>query len=520
MTENKRIFVNIIATYGRSLYALICGIFTARWVLLSLGEVDYGLMGVVGGLAAFISFFNGLMSIAVSRFYAVAVGEAQKSGNENNGLEECRIWFNTAFCIHTVLPTILILIGYPIGIWAVRNYLTIPVDRIEACIWVFRFVCITCFVGMVNVPFSAMYTAKQYIAELTIYSVVTTTLNVAFLCYMISHPGEWLVRYSLWTMIIAVVPQIIIAIRAMIVFKECKLIRGYYFQMDRIVKLTGYAFWQFVGMLGVLLRNQGFTVLVNKFFGPAVNASMAIGNNVANNCNTLSAALTGAFSPAAMNAYGRGDDSYSMRLALRSTKFGALLCGIFFVPIVLELDSILQIWLKTPPRYTYEACLFMLGIIMIDQSVRGVNIAIHSAGKVAMYNLIVGSVHILSLPIAWILAREYSIGFVGVLSVLICAKGVGCAIGAIIARNVAAFPLRKLVFNIIIPLCLILAVAIGCGVAIRNIFGGVVLLRMPVVFMVGEALLIGLSWCFLLDCEERSYCINQLKSRILKRGRS
>lgn len=27
------------------------GLFTARWVLMSLGQVDYGLFGVVGGMA-------------------------------------------------------------------------------------------------------------------------------------------------------------------------------------------------------------------------------------------------------------------------------------------------------------------------------------------------------------------------------------------------------------------------------------------------------------------------------------
>jgi hypothetical protein len=39
MSPNKRIFLNIIATYGRSLYALVLGLFTARWVLQALGQI-------------------------------------------------------------------------------------------------------------------------------------------------------------------------------------------------------------------------------------------------------------------------------------------------------------------------------------------------------------------------------------------------------------------------------------------------------------------------------------------------
>lgn len=43
MTANRRIFLNIIATYGQSLYALVIGLFCGRWTLMALGEVDYGL---------------------------------------------------------------------------------------------------------------------------------------------------------------------------------------------------------------------------------------------------------------------------------------------------------------------------------------------------------------------------------------------------------------------------------------------------------------------------------------------
>ena len=56
MSPNRRIFLNIVATYGRSLYALVIGLFCGRWTLMALGEVDYGLYGVVGGMTAFVSF--------------------------------------------------------------------------------------------------------------------------------------------------------------------------------------------------------------------------------------------------------------------------------------------------------------------------------------------------------------------------------------------------------------------------------------------------------------------------------
>ena len=230
----------------------MCGLFTARWALEALGQVDYGLYGVVGGIAMFVSFFNGVLSVSVGRFYAVSVGASQCN---DEGLLQCQRWFTTALILHLVLSLILILIGYPVGQWAIGNWLKIPANKIDDCICVWRFVSLTCFISMVSVPFNAMYTAKQYIAELTIYSVVSSTLNVVFLYYMITHPGDWLIGYAFWLMLLSVVPSIIIAIRSMVVFKECRLDIAYLGHWPSIFKLLTFSGWNFFGSMGNLLKN-------------------------------------------------------------------------------------------------------------------------------------------------------------------------------------------------------------------------------------------------------------------------
>ena len=305
MTQNRRILLNIVATYGRSLYALVCGLFISRWVLAALGKTDFGLYGVVGGMTVFITFLNGLLSIATGRFYAFAEGQALKSASEGHaeaGLDECRKWFSTAVLLHTVVPFILIILGYPLGMYAVENWLTIPLDRLDACRWVFRFVCISCFVGMINVPFQAMYTAKQYIAELTIYGIAATTANVFFMYFMVTHPGDWLAKYALWMCLVSVVPQMIICLRATKVFPECQFRLSYAWNKGRVSELSSFAFWQAFGGLGAIFRGQGIQILVNKYFGPAYNASMSIANQVSAQSQTLSGAMQGAFAPAITTA--------------------------------------------------------------------------------------------------------------------------------------------------------------------------------------------------------------------------
>lgn len=56
MTTSQRILFNALASYGRTMFAMLLGLFSSRWVLASLGSIDYGLMAVVGSLIVFISF--------------------------------------------------------------------------------------------------------------------------------------------------------------------------------------------------------------------------------------------------------------------------------------------------------------------------------------------------------------------------------------------------------------------------------------------------------------------------------
>ena len=111
MTTSQRILFNALASYGRTMFAMLLGLFSSRWVLASLGSIDYGLMAVVGSLIVFISFLNGISSTACARFFALSIGR--------NDIEETNWWFNTALSIHVVLPIILIIIGFPIGEWAI-----------------------------------------------------------------------------------------------------------------------------------------------------------------------------------------------------------------------------------------------------------------------------------------------------------------------------------------------------------------------------------------------------------------
>lgn len=506
MTANKRIFLNIVATYGRSLYALLIGLFTARWCLQVLGVVDYGLMGVIGALPAFIGYFNGILSGAIGRYYAISVGKEQT--DYESGLEESRMWFTTSVVIHAVVPVILMAIGYPLGEYAVRHWLTIPPDRVVACVWVWRFVCVSCFLGMVSIPLNAMYGAKQYIAELTIYSFVTTTLNALFLYYMVTHPGVWLAKYAFFQCLLGVLPNIIIATRAVFLFPECRFVPKYINCIGNIKKLGGYALWNAWGTLGAMLRDQGSTVLINVNFGPAVNAGVAVGGSLSGHCNTLSGCMIGAFSPAVFNAWGAGLYDRARTLAYQTCKLGALFILLFAIPLCLEVDEVLLLWLKNPPRYAAEFCIAVLCMAVIDKMAVGHMIAVNANGKIAMYQAFLGTSLVLTLPIAWLLVHlgcgPLSVGFAMISTMIFCASG-----RVLFARKLVGTSAWYWLKRICIPLAVLTVVTLAIGYVPR-LFMQASFMRVCVTTILVELVMLPLSWFIVMDASEREFVMSRI----------
>ena len=514
MTENRRIYLNIAATYGRSLFGLACGVFSGRWVLLALGQGDYGLYGVVGGLTFFIAFFNNVLSSATGRYYAVAIGQAQN--DQIGGIEECRRWFNASLAIHFWIPCVLMTIGYPLGMYAVNNWLTIPPDRMTACRTVFRCVCASCFIGMINVPFTAMNTAKQYIAELSIYGVLQSTANLLMLYYMMTNAGDWLARYAIGACMISVSPQIFICIRAFFVFKECRVRLGYMHDFTRIRKLGSFAGWQLVGLLGALLRGQGIAILVNKYFMPCVNAAMSVANSVNSQMSSLSGAMVGAFSPVIITAYGSGCMDEMRKYAMRSCKFGLALVLLFLLPLSCELSYVMRLWLKTPPPYAIGLCYCMMFILMFEKGTVGHYIAVRASGKVARYNLIVGGVMLLTLPLAWLfVGMGCNAYFVGIAMVITSALTSFARV--FFASRLTKLSIREWIKCVLIPSVMIGFLSLILPFVIRRMiepsFERLVLSTILV-----EVIFLGGFWCWSLDWEERQYIKNVVIKRLTRRN--
>ena len=501
LSGNRRIAINVVATYGRSLYALVIGLFCGRWTLMALGEVDYGLFGLVGGLMAFVAFLNGIMAESVSRYYAFAVGKAKVAEDRVSGVEECRRWFSIALMLHTMIPATLVAVGYPIGVYAIKGFLVVPPERVADCIVVWRCACAGGFVAMAGVPFSAMYNAKQEIAELTVYSFFTTTLNFLVLWYMVTHPSVWLAKFALYGCAISILIQTIICWRAVVKYDECRFRREFVFDLQRMRSLLGFAGSRFLSAFSQLLSMQGLSVVVNKYLGPAKNAAMGIGNSIVSHTASLSSAMRGAFSPAITNAAGAGDMDAMRRMAMRSSRFSTVSVMLFATPLLLEMREVVTLWLKTPPDGTVVLATFLLFNLVLSGISEGQCMSIFAMGRIARFQAWESIWFFLRFAMGWwLVSSGIGIAAIGLAYVV---TGVGSVLVKVwFGHKLCGISARGWLAQVVLPLGLAFVVSAAAGLLPRLTMDPS-FIRVVATTAVVEAVLLPLVWTLVFSPDEK-----------------
>ncbi|MFA5688370.1 MAG: hypothetical protein WC959_04390 [Kiritimatiellales bacterium] len=513
MKESHRIILNTLATYGRSVFAMVVTLFTARWILQALGETDFGLYGVVGSLILIITFLNGAMTVGVARFYAYSIGRGDHLP-EGEAAAELQRWFNTAFSIHAILPLLLVLIGYPLGTYAIKHWLIIPAERLEASIWVFRISLITGVVNVWSVPFLSMFTAHQLISELAVFDIMRSLFTFFCAYWLLKVQSDRLIIYAVYMMLINAGIPLLQSLRAVLKFKACRIRLSYLYNSEYLKKLFGFVSWKMFGMGCVVSRTQGGPILINLFFGPQVNAAFNIANRVSIQATMLSTALMGAFQPAITSMEGRGDRRMMLATALQVCKFGSLLVLLFVIPLMLEMDYVLRLWLKTPPAFSGILCQWMLAMLVIDRLTAGHMLAVNAHGKIALYELVQGTLLVLALPLAWIFFRLKS-GPAGMGIALFISMGLYCAGRLVFGRALLQLPVTVWIRRVALPVGLlsICALAAGWGVMWSMDEGFYRLCFTTAATGICSA---ALGWVLVLTRAEREFVRNLVKKMILR----
>jgi O-antigen/teichoic acid export membrane protein len=251
------------------------------------------------------------------------------------------------------------------------------------------------------------------------------TVSLAFALTQIK--GNLLLVYAVGMTCILCSIQLIMIARASFRFHECRLVFADWFDLARIKQLASFASWNLIGILGSTLRNQGTAILLNIHFGTKVNAAYGISSQLSSATDQLSSAMMGAFSPEITNCEAQGDRKRMLSLAQSANKIGTILILLFAIPLLLEMEFVLTLWLKTPPLHSALFCRLILIMFLIDRLTSGYILAVHAYGRVAAYQTTLGSILVITLPIAWFFIRlgypSESVGFAFIITMIFCSLG-------------------------------------------------------------------------------------------------
>lgn len=468
MTKDRRILLNVIATYGRSVASLVFNLFTARWVLEALGQTDYGLYGVVGSLIVFVSYLNMVLSGSATRFFAYSIGEYAPADSESARCD-LKAWFNTALSMHLILALLLMVIGYPVGVYAIEHWLVIPDGRMVACVNVFKVSLITVFVSVISVPFVGMFTAKQNIAELTMFEFVRILCVFVGAYMLLSATEDRLIKYAVMMMGITCFVLVLQIMFAVIKYNVCRVSFALWTDGDRVKRLLSFSFWRLFGVSGWLARSHGSAIIINLFFGPIANAAYSIATQVSTQTSALSGALTNALTPELTTVAGQGDDARMRQYALRTCKFSTLLIAVFAVPLMCECPYVLKLWLKNPPPDAATLCVMFIAAMLIDGLSTGYIIGISASGKIALAEVLCCLCLMATLPVAWC---AYSMGgsllWAG-LTYVIAAVGT-VVVRVLIARKMLNISVKTWTLSVVVPVIVPVFLSYSVGTTMIAIF--------------------------------------------------
>lgn len=373
-------------------------LYTSRIVLNTLGVEDFGIYNVVGGVVAMFSVISGSLSAAITRFITYELGKGDKKVLENI--------FSSAVTIQFALGLIILILAEAIGVWFLNSKMTIPANRIYAANWVFQLSILTFIINLISVPYNAAIIAHEKMSAFAYISILEVSAKLLVVYLLLISPIDRLIFYAILMTSVALIIRFVYGYYCKRLFEECT----YHFIFDKelLKEMFGFAGWNFIGASSSLLMTQGVNILINIFFGVTFNAARGIANQVDGAVQQFVNNFTTAVNPQITKSFASGDLQYMHKLVCIGSKYSLFLTWFFALPILLETDLILNLWLKNTPEYASIFLRLTLCISLISVISNTLVTSMLATGNIKHYQIIVGGLGMCVFPLSYI-AYKFSL---------------------------------------------------------------------------------------------------------------
>lgn len=484
---------------------MLISLYTSRVVLSVLGVNDYGIYNVIGGIAGSFSFLSSMLSNATQRYLNVAIGQNDK--------KEANHVFNMNMLIYLIYAFVSILIVEIGGAWFIENKMILAPERVDAAYWCLHSTVIILFVSLVSSVYESVLIARENMkvyAYMGIYDAIMKLL-IVFIVSIITF--NKLKTYAVLIALISITSRLIPAIYTLVHYEETKL--KFYWDAYNFKSMSKFIGWNFINTVVFILNDQGMNMLLNMFFGPAVNAARGLSVQVKSAVSNFAMGFFTAVRPQIVKSYAAGDTSRFTELIFNSGKFTFFLLWLICLPVMLRIDNILLFWLGNVPDWTGKFVVWILIFNLINCSFcdpmwQG----IQAIGELKKYVAIGSFIYFLAFPITWI-AFKFNGSPLLAFQILVLVRICYFIITTLIFRKYSYFSLYKYAQSVLSPVLKVVIVSLILSFLINEVmpydFISTVIVCLLTVFLVGFSIyIVG------LNLNERVLLLETIKKKLCR----
>ena len=392
---NSRIAKNTILLYIRMILLMLISLYTSRVILSTLGIEDYGLYNVVGGIVTMFTFLSSAMGNSSQRFITYALGKGDA--------DELKRVFNTTCLVHWVIAIIILFLSETVGLWFLYNKMVIPVERFSAAVWVYQFSIISCVVSVISIPYNALVIAHEKMGAFSFISILYAIVKLGIVFIVQASSSDKLILYAALLLIAQIAERLVYQFYCRSRFFEAKHIS--FRNCNQTKEMLGFAGWSLLPNLATVCYSQGINIILNLFFGPAVNAARGVSVQVQGIVKNFVTNFQTAVTPQIIKSYASNDVDRLNKLVFNSSKLSFYLLLCIALPVFIEAEYLLDIWLKDVPEHTVSFLRLILLAILLDPLANPLCVANNATGDIKKFKMWEAGICVSVIPIGYILLK-------------------------------------------------------------------------------------------------------------------
>lgn len=395
LSSNRTLAKNTVLIYIRMLLILLVSLYTSRVILQVLGVSDFGLYSLINGVVLSFTFVNNSLTSTGHRYLAFSIGK-----NDKNEFNRVFSGSTSLFIVSGVLMTIILIIA---GYWLICNRFVIPEERTAAAKSLLLTVGVTFFFSFARISYNSVIIAYERMSFFAYIGIVEAIVKLLIVFMIEIVPFDKLIAYGFLQALATIIFFILY-----LIYVRNRLQTHYHFLWDKrlIKELSSFSGWSLYDGMASIGKVEFVNFIINGFYGVLVNAAVGVAKQINSAVNSFTSNFQVAFRPQITKSYASGDYKRLLYLINNTSKFSGAIFAMVAVPLCVNVQIVLQLWLGEVPHYSSVFAIFFILSSGLESIGGPLWITAHAIGNIKYFQIITGTLRLLPIPLVYFYLKD------------------------------------------------------------------------------------------------------------------